>query len=297
MRKKIIFSGACTALITPFKDGKIDYEALDKIIEEQISAGVGALLVGGTTGEAATLDDGERRELYAFARKKTADRTALILGTGSNDTEKALAYTRYANELGADAVLLVAPYYNKGTEDGVFRHFSRIAEECPIPQILYNVPSRTGGNLSINNLTRLSAYPNICGIKEASGSLERLNEIAYFSDTLPLYAGNDGEIFVTLALGGFGVISVLSNLFPATVVRLCRLFRDGRQAEARELQWELFPMIKALFLETNPAPIKYAMMLRGLCKSELRLPLALPSESVCRIIEREYKKLTLGGNT
>jgi 4-hydroxy-tetrahydrodipicolinate synthase len=279
MRKKMIFKGAATALVTPFKDGRIDYDSLGAIIEHQIRSDIDALIIGGTTAEAATLSDKERYRLYAFAKETIADRTKLILGTGTNDTRVALAHTKFAERLGCDGVLLVTPYYNKGTENGIEEHYLKIAESVDLPIILYNVPSRTGVNLGLSLLERLSVHPNIVGLKEASDSTDRLVSLASFGENLRIYAGNDSQIYPTLALGGEGVISVMSNLIPETTVKLCRDYLEGRQGEALALQIKLLPFIKSLFAETNPSPIKYAMSLRGLCSAEVRLPLSEPRES------------------
>ena len=284
MKKKIVFSGVSTALITPFKKGKIDYESLEKIIERQISSGINSLTVAGTTGEASTLSGKERIELYRFAREKTLGKVPLILGTGSNCTERAIHYTKIAEELGADAALIVTPYYNKGTEEGIFRHFAIVAEKCEIPQILYNVPSRTGVNISMKNLTRLAAYSNVVGIKEASGNLTRLTAISEMGEELPLYSGNDGEAYLTMALGGYGVISVVANILPDKMLRITNRYIRGDVSGSLKAQRDISKITEALFLETNPAPIKYAMKLCGLCSGELRLPLSPPSAATKRQI-------------
>ena len=279
MSKKIVFKGAATALITPFSDGQIDYEALARLIEFQISSGIDALVIGGTTAEAATLSDDERYKLYTFAKGIVAGRTKLILGTGTNDTRVALAHSKFAENLGCDGVLLVTPYYNKGTEAGIEKHYLKIAESANLPIIVYNVPSRTGVNLGINLLRRLAEHPNIVGIKEASDSVDRLVTLSSFGDELHLYSGNDSQIYPTLSLGGKGVISVMSNIIPKATVKLCGDYFAGKQSEALELQLRLLPFISSLFLETNPAPIKFAMSLKEFCSPEVRLPLSEPRES------------------
>ncbi len=287
MKKKLVFSGAGTALITPFSGGEIDYLALGELIEYQIAGGIDALIIGGTTAEAATLSDDERYKLYTFAKGKIAGRTKLILGTGTNDTRVAIAHTKFAERLGCDGALLVTPYYNKGTESGIEKHYLNIAESVSLPIILYNVPSRTGVNLGFNLLNRLADHPNIVGLKEASDSVDRLVTLAAFGDKLWLYSGNDSQIYPTLSLGGMGVISVMSNLLPKTTVGLCKSYFEGRHSEALELQLRLLPFIKSLFLETNPSPIKTAMAARGLCSPEVRLPLSEPRESTkCEISEK-----------
>ena len=284
MKKKEIFHGAATALITPFLNGEIDYSALGELIEYQIAGEIDALVIGGTTAEAATLSDEERYKLYTFAKGKIAGRTKLILGTGTNDTRVAVAHTKFAERLGCDGVLLVTPYYNKGTESGIEKHYLTIAESADLPTILYNVPSRTGVNLGFNLLERLAEHPNIVALKEASDSTDRLVTLATLADKLTLYAGNDSQIYPTLTLGGQGVISVASNLMPKTIHELCKNYFDGEKDKSLEMQLRLLPFIKSLFIETNPSPIKYAMHKRGFCTPEVRLPLAEPRESTKREI-------------
>ncbi len=292
MNKKIIFKGAATALITPFLNGEIDYKTLSTLIDYQIAGGIDALVIGGTTAEVATLSDTERYKLYSFAKEKTAGRTKLIFGTGTNDTKVAIAHTKFAESLGCDGVLLVTPYYNKGTEGGIEKHYLKLAESADLPIIVYNVPSRTGVNLGTNLLDRLSNHPNIVGIKEASDSTDRLVALAAFGDRLQLYAGNDSQIYPTLALGGLGVISVMSNLLPKTTVELCKAFFDGRGDDALRLQLELLPFIKSLFIETNPSPIKFAMSYCGLCSYEVRLPLSEPREDTKAKIKEALEGLS-----
>lgn len=273
--KKEIFSGVGTALVTPFSDGGIDFPTLGRLIDGQIAAGVDALVIGGTTGEAATLSDGERYALFEFAHERIAGRVRLVLGTGTNDTRVAKMHTKRAEEVGCDGVLLVTPYYNKGTEEGIVGHYREIAESTELPIMLYNVPSRTGVNLSLSVLERLARVGNIVAIKEAADSAERLVEIGRFGDELMLYAGNDSAHFTVLSLGGRGVVSVISNLVPRAVGRIYEAYRSGLTEMSRETQLALMPLIRAAFAETNPAPIKAAMAARGLIPTdELRLPMA-----------------------
>lgn len=293
MEKKTVFFGVGTALITPFRDGKIDYDTLGRLIDFQIEGGVDALVIGGTTGEAATLSDSERYEMYAFAKEKIGGRTKLVLGTGTNDTRVAVSHTEYAEKIGADAALVVTPYYNKGTEEGVYRHYLAIAESSRLPIILYNVPGRTGVNLGYNLLERLSECESIVGIKEASDSSDRLVRLSSFGTRLPLYAGNDTQIYTSLSLGGCGVISVISNILPSLVVKICRLYTDGERKKSLALQQSMLPLIDAMFTETNPAPVKYAMERLGLCSGELRLPLSAVRESTKEKIVRELSGLGL----
>lgn len=272
MKKTEIFRGVGTALITPFKNDKIDFEALEGLIERQINAGIDALIIGGTTAEAATLADGERYELFRHARDVIQRRCKLIFGTGTNDTRVAVKHTEFASNLGCDGVLVVTPYYNRGTVEGIVHHYNAIAEVSDVPVLLYNVPSRTGVNLSIDALKKLSENERIVGIKEASDSLDRLMAIACIED-LALYTGNDSQIYPTLSLGGLGVISVVSNLYPRETIDICKQYFANNHIISLKLQQDLLPVINALFIETNPAPIKYAMSVRGLCTCDMRLPM------------------------
>ena len=285
MKKKIIFRGVATALITPFSDGKIDYSALERLIEAQIEAGIPALVVGGTTGEAASLSDTERYELYSFAKSAIANRAKLIFGTGTNDTRAAIKHTRFAEELGCDGALIVTPYYNKGTETGLIRHYIAIADSVSLPIIVYNVPSRTGVNLSFSQLKEISERKNIVAIKEACDSQDRLIDLSILSDKLALYTGSDSGIYSCLALGGLGVISVVSNFCPRMTKKISDSYFEGDFNSALEAQKSLLPFIKALFAETNPAPIKYALSKIGLCENELRLPLAPISNFTEKLID------------
>ncbi len=284
--KKTVFEGCATALITPFKGGRIDYPALEKIIDKQISAGVSALVVGGTTGEAATLSDRERYHLYEFSKEKIGARAKLILGVGTNDTKIAIKHAVHSDKIGCDALLAVTPYYNKGTEDGIYSHYMRLAEVSDIPIILYNVPSRTGVNLSLGVLERLALCDRFVGIKEASDSQDRLVKLSAFGDELALYAGNDSAIHTVLSLGGRGVVSVVSNLYPEYVSGMCRDFFSGEDKKCHYKQTALLPIIDAMFHETNPTPVKYAMAQAGYCKGELRLPLSSASFSTKELIDK-----------
>ena len=293
MKKVEIFRGVGTALITPFKDGRIDYATLGELIDRQIEAGIDALVIGGTTAEAATLDDAERYELFRYAKERIADRCRLIYGTGTNDTRVAIRHTEYASYLGCDGVLVVTPYYNRGTADGVVKHYEAIAEASGVPVLLYNVPSRTGVNLSLETLERLSEKRQIVGIKEASDSLDRLMAISRI-EGLALYSGNDSQIYPVLSLGGLGVISVVSNLYPAEAIAICKHYFANNKDKSLKIQQSLLPLINALFLETNPAPIKYAMSKRGLCLPDMRLPMWLPAKATQDKIDAvldEYERL------
>lgn len=287
MTENILFSGCATALITPFCDGGIDYPALASLIEYQIKSGVSALVIAGTTGEASTLREKERDELFAFASEAAGGKVKLIFGTGSNDTSKAIEWTKLAKRQGADGSLIVTPYYNKGTVSGIEKHYLSIAEACDLPILLYNVPSRTGVNLSLATVERLADHPLIVGIKEASDSIDRMTALSALSDKISLYAGNDSQIYSCMALGGKGAISVASNVLPSIIIRIA-----SGEGDALYLQRRLLPFIGTLFADTNPAPIKYLMSRLGLCREDIRLPLSMPKEEVSLAIMREYAKLS-----
>ena len=283
--KKNIFTGAATALITPFKNGGIDYDAFERILEQQINGGIGALVVAGTTGESSTLTDSEHREIISFAIKKVAGRVPVIAGTGSNDTDYAIDLSKFAADEGADAVLLVTPYYNKATQNGLYEHFKAIAQSCKIPCILYNVPSRTGCNILPATAYRLSQLDNIAAIKEASGDISQIAELAHLcADTLDIYSGNDNQILPILSLGGKGVISVLSNIMPAQTNEICRRFFAGDLKGSLALQLEYLPLMSALFSEVNPIPVKAAMAKMGMCENTLRLPLTPMDETKAEVL-------------
>lgn len=283
--KKNIFTGAATALITPFKNGGIDYDAFERILEQQISGGIGALVVAGTTGESSTLTDSEHREIISFAIKKVAGRVPVIAGTGSNDTDYAIDLSKFAADEGADAVLLVTPYYNKATQNGLYEHFKAIAQSCKIPCILYNVPSRTGCNILPATAYRLSQIDNIAAIKEASGDISQIAELAHLcADTLDIYSGNDNQILPILSLGGKGVISVLSNIMPAQTNEISRRFFAGDLKGSLALQLEYLPLMSALFSEVNPIPVKAAMAKMGMCENTLRLPLTPMDETKAEVL-------------
>lgn len=289
MSKKEIFKGVGTALVTPFKGGRIDYQALELLIGRQIEGGVNALIIGGTTGEAATLSDRERYSLYSFCKSLVGERVKLILGTGTNDTRLAVKHTAFASRLGCDGVLVVTPYYNKGTREGVIRHYQKIATVSDLPLILYNVPTRTGVNLDIQILTELIKCDNIVAIKEASDSQDRLTALSAFRDELYLYAGNDSATYSVLSLGGLGVISVVSNIYPKETAEITKYYFDGKKEKSLLRQQSMLPLIEALFLETNPAPVKYALSSLGLCKADMRLPMWLPTISCQKRITEEIR--------
>lgn len=269
-----IFRGAATALITPLDERGIDFDRLGHLIDWQIDEGIDALVICGTTGEASTLTDKEHRDAIAYAVERTNGRVPVIAGTGSNDTAYAIELTRFACEAGADACLVVTPYYNKATQNGLVAMYSAIADASTKPLILYNVPSRTGTAIQPATYVKLAQHPNIAAIKEANGNISAIVETkALVGDQLDIYSGNDDEIVPILSMGGLGVISVLSNLLPKETSRLCHKFFEGDVAGAAAMQCQYLKLIRALFSEVNPIPVKAAMAAMGFCKDYLRLPL------------------------
>lgn len=278
--KKTVFEGVATAIVTPMNERGVDYDAFGRLIDWQIACGVDAIVSAGTTGEGSTLTDEEHRDVLKFCVERVAGRVPVIAGTGSNDTAYAIDLTEYACEVGADAMLLVTPYYNKATQNGLIASFRAIADRSSKPCILYNVPSRTGCNLLPATVAALAEHPNITGVKEASGNISQIAQIAALcGDKIDIYSGNDDQIVPILSLGGKGVISVLSNPLPAETVEICRLWRAGKTKEAAALQLKLLPLIDALFCEVNPIPVKAAMAAMGYGENYLRLPLT-PMEKV-----------------
>ena len=274
MRQQPIFRGVATALITPLTQRGIDFEAFGRLLGWQIDEGINALVIAGTTGEGSTLTDEEHREAIRFSVERAAGRVPIIAGTGSNDTDYAISLSRYACEVGADALLLVTPYYNKATQKGLVTMFTAIADAVNRPVILYNVPSRTGVNIEPATYAALADHPNIAGIKEANGNISKIVQTAALvGGKLDMYSGNDDQIVPILSMGGQGVISVLSNVMPARTVEICDRFFAGDVAGSAALQCELLELINALFSEVNPIPVKAAMAAMGWCENTLRLPL------------------------
>ena len=272
--KKTIFTGAATAIVTPLTKDGIDYEQFGRLIDWQIAEGIDAIVAVGTTGEGSTLSDAEHKEAIKFCVERVAGRVPVIAGTGSNDTAYAIDLTKYACEVGADAMLLVTPYYNKATQRGLYESFVAVADISTKPCIIYNVPSRTGCNLTAQTMAKLADHPNIVAIKEASGNLSQIAEIAHLcGDKIDIYSGNDDQIVPIMSLGGKGVISVLSNLMPKATSKICKDYLDGNVKAARDEQLRLIPLINALFCEVNPIPVKAAMAAMGYCENYLRLPL------------------------
>lgn len=284
MKQTSIFRGAATALVTPLTPDGIDFDRFRRLIDWQIDEGIDALVIAGTTGEGSTLTDAEHREAIRFSVEAAAGRVPIIAGTGSNDTDYAIDLTRYACSVGADAMLVVTPYYNKATQKGLIRMYSTIADASDKPLILYNVPSRTGVGIEPKTYQALADHPQIAAIKEANGNISKIVETrALVGDRLDIYSGNDDEIVPILAAGGAGVISVLSNLLPRQTSELCKRFFAGDIAGSMEMQCAYLPLIRALFSEVNPIPVKAAMAAMGFCDDYLRLPLT-PMEDEHRAV-------------
>ena len=287
---KSIFRGSATALITTTNESGIDYDAYGKLIEWQISEGTDALCVAVTTGESATLSDVEHKELISFAVDKVAGRVPVIAGTGSNNTQHAIELSKYACEAGADALLVVTPYYNKCTQGGLVKTFSTIADAATKPLILYNVPSRTGLNIAPETYDKLADHGNIAGIKEANGNISEIAETARLvGDRLDIYSGNDDQIVPILSLGGKGVISVLANVLPKQTSEMCKKFFDGDVKGALDMQLRYLALIHQLFCEVNPIPVKAAMADLGFCENFVRLPLTVMTEAKHAVLKELLK--------
>ena len=292
--KKIIFKGSGVAIITPFINGVIDYDSLKKLLDYQISNKTDAIIVCGTTGESATLSDFEKIELINYTVQYVNGRIPVIAGTGSNSTLNAINMTKEARKAGADGVLLVTPFYNKASENGMIAHYSAIAESCDIPAILYNVPSRTGCNLTPNVYKKLINYTNIVAVKEASGNISQITEIlSEFGNEISVYSGNDDQIIPILSLGGKGVISVLANILPRQTHEICKLWFENKIEESKDLQLKLFKLIRSLFIEVNPIPVKYSLSLMNYCTKEIRLPLTEPSEKTKLLLNDVLKEYNI----
>ena len=274
MKTKSVFKGAATALVTPLNENGIDYENFERLLNWQVDEGINALVICGTSGEGSTLSDEEHRAALKFAYDVVGGRVPMIAGTGSNDTAYAIELTKFASEVGYDAMLVVTPYYNKATQNGLVKMFETIADASTKPVILYNVPSRTGVNIEPETYARLAEHPMITGIKEANGNIAKIVETkALVGDKLDIWSGNDDQIVPILAAGGSGVISVLSNVLPKKTVELCNKFFAGDVKGSMDMQCEMFDLIKALFCEVNPIPAKAAVAALGYCENYVRLPL------------------------
>lgn len=269
-----MFKGSLVAIVTPFDGGKVDEERFKRLIEFQIKNGTSGIVPCGTTGESATLSLEEHEKVVELTVQTVGGRVPVIAGAGSNNTEEAVRLTKSAKKAGADGVLLISPYYNKPTQMGIYLHFKRIAEEVDIPIVLYNIASRTGINIEPDTIAKISQFKNIVAIKEASGNVSQMAQILKLcGNNLSLISGDDALTLPVLSIGGTGVISVVANIVPSQTARMIRLFEESKIEQSREIYYQLLPLVKAMFIETNPIPVKQALGLMGLIKPELRLPL------------------------
>lgn len=280
-----MFKGSIVALVTPFKNGQLDEKALGEFIEFQITHGTHGIVPCGTTGESATLTHAEHQRVIEFTVEAVSGRVPVIAGTGSNSTDEAISLTQYAKKAGADGALLIAPYYNKPTQEGLYQHFKKVAEEVAFPLVVYNIPGRTGVNIAPQTFARLIHFKGIVAIKESSGSLQQISEILYHcGERFTLLSGDDALALPTLAVGGKGVISVAANIIPSDMAEMVKAFERGDLHQAQSLHYRMFGLFHALFLETNPIPVKTALSLMGRCSAELRLPLCpLSTENLERL--------------
>ena len=288
--KETIFRGVCTALVTPFLNNKVNYSLLEEMLHYQFESGIDAVVLSGTTGESPTLSTEEKINIFRSAKKFVGNDMRIIAGTGTNSTEQAIFLSKAAEDTGADALLIVSPYYNKGNPDGIFRHFMAIAESVHIPIILYNVPSRTGVDIPVSVYKMLSSVPNIVGIKEASTDITKITRIrAACNDSLSIWTGNDDQVVPTISLGGSGVISVVSNILPKETVLMTKAALSGDYETASHYQCQLSGVIEALFNEVNPIPVKHAMKYIGFDCGPCRLPLGEPSIETKKKIEQYFQ--------
>ena len=288
---KKLFEGSGVALVTPFKDGKINYEKMGDLIEWHIENKTDAIIVCGTTGESATMTDKERKSTIKFVVDKVNKRIPVIAGSGSNNTAYSIELSKYCQEVGADGLLIVTPYYNKATQNGLIKHYTAIADSVDLPIILYNVPGRTGVNITPATVEKLSKIENIVAIKEASGNISQVAEIARLcGEDFAIYSGNDDQIVPILSLGGIGVISVLANVLPKETHDIVEKYLSGDVEESRKLQLRLNELVNSLFIEVNPIPVKAAMNLMGMGAGELRLPLTDISEQNLEVLKNNMLK-------
>ncbi|MBR3978017.1 MAG: 4-hydroxy-tetrahydrodipicolinate synthase [Oscillospiraceae bacterium] len=288
--KQPVFTGVCTALVTPFLNGKINYPLMEQLLRRQIDAGIGAVVLSGTTGEAPTLSDEEKITMFYKAKEYAGDSLTIIAGTGTNSTSHAVELSKQAQQVGADALLVVTPYYNKGNPDGLYRHYAAVANAVSIPIIVYNVPSRTGVDMPPALYAKISKLPNIAGVKEASNDVNKITKIRCMCPKdFYIWTGNDDLIVPVMSMGGVGVISVLSNIFPEETAAMADAALDGDFDTAAHLQCQLSPFITQLFAEVNPIPVKYAMKYAGFDCGDCRLPLGQISPEIMQKIDRLFK--------
>lgn len=291
----MIFKGAATAIVTPFDENlNINYDKMKELIEFQILNGIKAIIVCGTTGESSTLSTEEKKELIRFTVEVVDKRVPVIAGTGTNNTAYSIELSKYAEEVGSDGLLLVTPYYNKCTQDGLYQHFAEIAKSVNLPIILYNVPSRTSVNIAVDTVVKLSKIPNIVGIKEASSDLSQIAEIlSKVDNSFDVYSGNDDQILPILSLGGKGVISVLSNVLPRETDNICELYFSNKVEQAKILQLKYLKLMKTMFIEVNPIPIKECMNILGYNVGATRLPLSKISDKNLQVLKETLKEYNL----
>lgn len=296
MEKDVIFKGAGVAIATPFYENEngINYDELARLIDFNLNNGTDAIIIAGTSGESATMTDEEHEEIIKFTVDYVNKRVPVIAGTGSNDTRYAINLSQHADKAGADALLVVTPYYNKCTQKGLIKHFTSIADNVNVPIILYDVPSRTGVGITPETYAVLAEHPRIAAVKEASGNISQVAEtMSLCGDKLTFYSGNDDQIVPLLSLGAKGVISVLSNVMPQETHDMCQLFFDGKVEEAAKKQIEYFPLIKALFCEVNPIPVKVALRLMGFDMGPLRMPLCEMEDAHLEQLKTAMRKFNL----
>ena len=288
-----IFQGSAVAIVTPFRDGAIDFTAFTRLIELQIASGTDAIVVCGTTGESATMTVDERLSVIQFVVERVNGRVPVIAGTGGNCPETVIESSRSAEAIGVDGLLIVTPYYNKTTQAGLVAHYNAVADSVDLPIIVYNVPSRTGLNVLPATMAELMRHENIVGVKEASGNIEQIVNLAALCPDCDIYAGNDDHVLPVLSIGGKGVISTIANVMPEAMHGLCEAFFKGDLALAREIQIQMIPLWKAAFCEVNPIPVKAMMGLMKLCSPDVRLPLVPLSESNLRLVTETLRAYEL----
>jgi 4-hydroxy-tetrahydrodipicolinate synthase len=289
-----MWTGSIVALVTPFKNGGVDWESLEALVEFHVSSGTNGIVACGTTGEAATLSHKEHQEVVRAVIKAAKKRVPVIAGTGSNSTQEAMELTRAAEADGADGALLISPYYNRPMQEGIYQHYKQVASQAGIPLIIYNIPGRTGSKVEPETLARLAEIKNIAGVKEATGSVDNAIEVLRLcGDRIALYSGEDSLTFSLMALGGRGVISTVANVTPREMAELARACLHGDWLKGRALQLRLIPLIRALFIETNPIPVKTALSLMGRCGGELRLPLTPMADTNVKKLKQAMADLGL----
>ena len=289
-----MFTGSLVAIVTPFRKGKVDERALADLIEWQIANGTNGIVPCGTTGESATLSHDEHNRVIELTVEVVRRRVPVVAGTGSNSTDEAIALTKHAKQAGADAALLITPYYNKPTQEGLYRHYRAVAEAVDLPLVLYNIPGRTGVNMLPATIARLTTLPTIVGVKEGSGSVQQASDLVLMcGDRLTVLAGDDALTLPMMAVGGKGVITVTANIAPAEMAQLVKAFAEGKIEEARRIHFKLSPLFAALFFETNPIPVKEALSLMGKIDPELRLPLCSMAQDTREKLVQALKDASL----